>query len=72
MYQINDALYQIFKNILKNPLTHIVVKENTPTTTTEPYDDAGDEAQGDPVDIPETIEENSRDGILEKNDDKKD
>ena len=65
--QIYDALYQIFKNILKNPLAHIVVKENTPSTT-EPNDveDADDdEPYEDPVDIPEYIEEDSRDGILE-------
>ena len=72
MQKIFDALYQIFKNILKNPLTHIGVKENTPnTTTTEPYDDddADDETQEDPVDIPEVIEEDLRDRILENNND---
>ena len=57
------------QNILKNPLTHIVLKENTPNTSTEPYDDADDEVQEDPVDKPETIEEHSRNGILENNDD---
>ena len=69
MQQIYDALYQIFKNILKNPLTHIVVKENTPSTT-EPYDaEADDEPYEDPVDMPQIIEEDSKDGILENNDD---
>ena len=55
------------KNILKNPLTHIVVKKNTPTST-KPYDyDADDEPYEDLVDIPEVIEEDSTDGIPENN-----
>ena len=71
MQQIYDALYQIFKNILKNSLSHIVVEENTSTTsTTEPYDLG--EPYEDPVDIPEIIEEESKDGILENNKDDND
>ena len=69
MQQIYDALYQIFKNILKNPRTHIEVKENTPTTT-GPYDDDVDyEPYEDPDHIPEVIERDSIDDIFEKNDD---